>query len=97
MTTKELIEAINSAKLLAPNYLEDEFPDVEFEKVAELNYDEHRWYVVATVVFKVGDDFIGVNGPISLKSEQMGFDDVGLECIAFEMEAVPSVTYREKR
>ena len=67
------------------------------EEVATVDRDEHRWYVIGTVVYKLGDAFFGVCGPISLKSESMGFDDVEVGCTAFEMEAIPSVSYRRKK
>jgi len=54
------------------------------------------WFVVGTIVFKIGEDYIGVRGPVSLKSESMGYDYVGHECEAFEIERVPSVTFKRK-
>lgn len=96
MTTKELIDAINEAKLDSPHYIEDEFGDEEWKEVAEIDRDEHRWYVISTRVFEVDGAYIGVCGPTGLKSEMMGWSDIGMECVAFEMEAIPSVTYRRK-
>lgn len=93
---KELVKAINAAKVCSPCFLEDEIEMGGATEVATIELDEHRWYVIGTVVFRVGDEFFGVRGPTSLKSEAMGFADVEWECEAFEMEQVPSVTYKRK-
>ena len=95
-TAKELVDQINAAGILAPHEVEDMDGTDGVTEVTTLNRDEHRWYVLGTVVFKTGDEFFGVRGPVSLKSESMGWDDVGAKCEAFEMEQVPSVTYKRK-
>ena len=95
-TAKEFVDKINSAGLLAANRPEKLVEMDGATEVATLDLEEHRWYVLGTVVFRVGDEFFGVRGPVSLKSESMGWDDVGQECEAFEMEQVPSVTYTRK-
>ena len=95
-TVKDIVNEINEAGLYATCCVEDEIDIGGAEEVAVMDYDEHRWYVIGTVVYKLGDSFFGVCGPISLKSESMGFGDAGIECTAFEMEAVPSVTYKIK-
>jgi len=95
-TVKEIIDQINAANICSPHYAEDEVDMDGAVEVAKIDLEEHRWYVIGTVVFKLGDEFFGVCGPISLKSESTGYDDVGFKCEAFEMEAVPSVTYKCK-
>jgi len=95
-TARELADEINAAAVCSPHYIEDEIEFGDATEVATVNRDEHRWYVLGTVVYKVGDEFLGVRGPVSLKSESMGYDDVGGTCEAFEMEAAPSVTYNRK-
>ena len=44
-----------------------------------------------------GEAFIGINGPVSLKSEMMTYDAVEMPCGAFLMEEVQSVTYQVKQ
>ena len=95
-TAKELVDQINAAKINTPHDVSDVIEMDGVSKVATLDLDEHRWYIVGTMVFKVGDEFFGVCGPVSLLSESMGFDDIGWECVAFEMEEVQSVTYKQK-
>jgi len=95
-SVEELIAEINAARILAACDVNDEIEMPDASVVAAVDYDERRWYILATVVYEVGDRFLGVRGPVSLKSENMGFDDVGVECEAFEMVEVPTVTYKRK-
>ena len=94
--SEELIKQINEAKIVSVHHLEDDFPHVEWKSIATLGHDEHRWYVIATEVYKVGGTFIGVSGLVSLKSESMSWSDADVMCEAFEMEEVQSVTYKKK-
>ena len=95
-TIQEIVDEINEAEIWSPVMLEDEIDMDGVTEVVKLSYDEHRWYTVATVVFQVGSEFFGVRGPVSLKSERMGFEDVSFRCTAFLMDAVPSVTYKRR-
>ena len=95
-TAKEFVDQINAGNFNSPHCIDDEIDMAGVTEIDRIDLDEHRWYVIGTVVFQVGDEFFGVWGPVSLKSESMGFDDIGVECQAFEMEAVPAVTYRQK-
>lgn len=95
-TAKELVDQINSANIYAPPMIEDAIDMDGVTEVATIDLDEHRWYVIGTVVFKIGEEFFGVRGPTLLKSESMIWSDTEIECEAFEMEQIPSVTYRIK-
>jgi hypothetical protein len=96
-SAKKLVDLINAAGICATHRVED-VPDMDSAvEVDTIDLDEHRWYVIGTVVFKIGDEFLGVRGPVSLKSEEMSWDDIGGTCQAFEMEPVPSVTYKKKQ
>jgi hypothetical protein len=96
MELEQLIEEINKGDIPSPYHLEDRVDMSGAKELTTIDTDEHRWYIVGTVVYQLGEKFFGVCGPISLKSESMGWDDVGFSCEAFEMEAVPSVTYKKK-
>lgn len=106
LTAKELVEMINAEKIIVHWAIED-IPGINMKditKITTIDTDEHRWYVVGTVVYQVGDEFFGVQGPVRLKSESMEWCDVGfpceafeMECVPFEMECVPSVTYIRKQ
>jgi len=97
MTVKEIVDQINAAKLCTRPTLEDTNIDMtDCVHVDTVDRDEHRWYVNATNVYKMGDEFFGIHGAIQLLSEDMGFNDCAVVCEAFEMESVPSKTYRRK-
>jgi hypothetical protein len=96
-TAKEIVALINMAKINTPHAIDDVGITDDITKVATIDTDEHRWYISATVVFRVGDEYFGVFGPITLKSESMGYADTGIVCEAFEMEAIPSIYYRVKK
>ncbi len=96
MKITERINKINKLDFPSPRYLEDEMDISDMEQVSTVDMDEHRWYTIATVVYEFDGGFIGVRGPVSLKSEQMGYDDIGSSCCAFEMYPVSTVTYKKK-
>lgn len=95
-TAAELVKEINEAQLLSYHAIKDEIDLDGAAVVTTIEDDEHRWYVLGTVVYKLRDEFFGIYGPVSLKSESMSMVDVGWECTAFEMVEVPSVTYVPK-
>lgn len=95
-TAKEMVDHINAAKLIAPWYMEYAIDIAGVSRVATIDYDEHRLYFLGTLVYKIGAEFFGVRGAVSLKSDAMKFSDVGAGCEAFEMEQAPSVTYKRK-
>ena len=95
-TAKEWVDQINAAGILSPHDVEDMDGAKEVAEITTLDREEHRWYVLGTVVFRVVDEFFGVRGPVGLKSESMTLADVEYDCVAFEMVEVPSVTYKRK-
>jgi hypothetical protein len=90
---KKLIDRINAEYIYSIYQIEDEIDMDGVVEVATIDRDEHRWYTLGTKVFSVEGEFFGVRGPISLKSESMGWDDIGVRCEAFTMHQTPSVTY----
>jgi hypothetical protein len=95
MTAQELVDVLNAKKFYDVWDVEEELDGAGAKEVAQVDLDEHRWYVLGTTVFQIGDEFIGIRGPLSLKSETMSYSDIGVACKAFMMEQIPSVTYRE--
>ena len=95
-TVEELIHEINEEELCSPHYVEENIDLDGAVEVDTVDLDEHRWYVLGTVVYKMGDRFLGIRGPVSRKSEETEFSDIGIVCEAFEMVAIPSVTYKRK-
>jgi hypothetical protein len=51
-TLQEVIDLVNSSSLSSP-YLSDTLIDLtDIQEIAIVNRDEHRWYVLGTVVYK---------------------------------------------
>ena len=103
MTRQEfeaIIAEINNTECFSLYDVEDEcelFNAAKPKKVADnLDLDTHRWYTCCTQVYKIGEWFLGLNGASDLKSEEMSWKDAYVRTAAFEMEAVPSVTYKPK-
>lgn len=96
MTAREIADKVRS--LPASDIFDEVEKILHAREIDTIDHEEHRWYVEATKVYKVGDEYLGVNGPVRLKSESMMWSDLDdVECDAFEMEAVPSITYKKKR
>ena len=96
-TVKEIVDEINAKKLNTPYMVEDEIDADGIVEVATLDLAEYRGYTIGTIVFRIGKDFFGVRGAVALKSEESSWGDLGIECFAFEMIEVPSVTYKRKQ
>jgi len=96
-----IIKEINEAKCLSVHEVEDVcqlFCAAKPECVAKaLNVDKHRWYEISTNVYKIDEWFLGVRGASDLFSEEMGWDDADVKSTAFEMERIPSYTYKQKK
>lgn len=72
--------------------------DKNLECVAsKLDFDEHRWYIITTNVYKCEDGFIGIRGVSSLKSEMMGYSDCCIDVDIFECIEKQTVTYIKKK
>jgi len=95
-TARELVAELNASKVYCAGAVGGELDMDSVAEVETIDRDEHRWYTLGTVVYRVGDEFFGVRGLVSLRSDSAQWEDIGLTCIAFEMEQVPSVTYRKK-
>ena len=95
MKVKDVIDRVSSTKLWSLWQFEEEFNDLECV-ASYLDVKQHRWYEIATNVYKCEDGYVGVNGVAELKSESMDWSDCYCECTAMEYEAIPSITYKPK-
>lgn len=100
MKVKEAIELINNREDLY--YVNDAgkllLKDKTVEEVAtHIESDAHRWFEIATNVYKCEDGFVGVRGVARLFSEQMLVSDTDVPCQASEYEEIQTISYREKR
>lgn len=95
MKVKEFIQKVNEGNFNALFYIDQ--IEGDYELVEEhINLDEHRWYSTATDIYKLEDGFVGVRGLFQMFSELSIPSDFNIICEAFEMKAVPSVTYIRK-
>jgi len=96
LTVEEVITKILNAELDTPHEVNDIEGLEGLACIGTVDPDEHRWYTIGTVVYPIGDRFIGVRGPVHLNSESSSWDDLSIKCRVFEMVQVPSVTYKRK-
>ena len=90
MKIKEAIELINNSD----NYYslldaEDLLIGCKFRK--RQDYCIHKWYMMATDIYKVDDGYIGIKGVVGIKSEI-----INERCRAKEYEAIQTITYIPK-
>ena len=95
MDVKEAIELINNSDDCYSLWdAEDLLKGCKF--VSRQDIDSHRWYIMATDVYKVDNGYIGVRGVSELKSEMMDYSDTDEHCVAEEYTAVQTITYIPK-
>ena len=98
MKVKEAIDIVDNTDLYSV-FMADDI--IKGEVVAShQDDDEHRWYIIATRVYKLEDGYVGVRGPYSSKSEMQFWEDIAADCggvHAFEVEPVPSTYYKKKQ
>lgn len=98
MKVQELIDKINSATNCCSLWQAEEYVEEGVKLVASnLNIDEHRWFTVATDVYKLEDGYVGITGPSQLRSEGMVWSDCNYMCIAEEYEEFTTIAYRPKK
>ena len=95
MKVKEAIELINNSNNCYSLYNAESLL-IECKLINRQDYNSHRWYTMATDIYKVEDGYIGVKGVLGLKSEMMDFSDCDEHCVAEEYKAVPTITYVPK-
>ena len=103
MTTIEKVmgQINNSSVLHSPDSDEIKYqkgidwPDDAVE-IATVDYLWHGRFIIAITVYQIGDRFLGVQGPIEVLSESMDLSDYGGAVTSFEMERVPSFTYKRR-
>jgi len=98
---KELIDELNEYCEDNLIYDVDDIDDDRLTYVDSVGTDEHRWYILEELVYKVllGDDcyYIGCWAVKSLKSESMSVSDCGRVINFHEMEKYETVSYRRKK
>jgi len=108
MNNKELVEYLNSLEITQKHldWTEDipkeiwakHFFDGVFQTIkCGLEIIKHRWYETSIEVISINDGLIGVESVTDLFSEQSSVEDMFFTLNFFEMEEVPSVSYKIKK
>lgn len=96
MKVQELIKLINENELYSLSDAEDLIYDAAEIVEHAIELDQHRWYSVATDVYKCDDGYVGVCGVFQSFSESQTHEDIDFLCEAEEYEEVLTVTYKPK-
>lgn len=95
-TVEEVMNFVAENTFLSVWDAEDEISalDKDLKIVARgLDEDKHRWYSLATTVYKCSDGYVGVKGGYQSYSEGQDWSDINVDCEAFPMKEVTTVTY----
>ena len=100
-----LLEELNKLKIMQDSIdWEECIPDDIWESeikgrvspvASGLEVDTRRWYETSITVFKTRGRLMGVKHITNMFSEMGSCEDMGFTLRFFEMEEVPSVTYKE--
>ena len=107
MKVVDFIKQLQSRKIQCNEFVtgfEEDITQEEFdiwcsfepELVAEgLDIEKHRWYHLETVVYKLGDNYLGVRGVGELQSDG-DVSDCGVYYEFFEMEKIMIESFKKK-
>lgn len=99
---EQLVAEVNTLKITEsegfpydlPKDIREKYPELDKDPVETgLDRDEHRWYVLSTNVYAVGEEYVGVTVVESLKSESMDVDSCCNVIEMFLMREVKVVSY----
>lgn len=101
---KEIIEQLNNLQITQNSIdfeedLSDEIYNKYFNnKIANLlDVDKHRWYETSISVFKIDEGLFGARIVTDIFGEETSIEDISWEIKFWEMEEIPSVTYKIKK
>lgn len=106
MTTIELIKHLNELKIVSTTEWEENIPDDIWDKYfngtyhvveSNLNIDKHRWYETSIEVIRMDDDtLMGIESITDQYNEMSEYEDHYYTLKFYEMEEIPSFTYKIK-
>ena len=103
-TNKELVEYLNSLKILQKSIWDEDIPEKIWEEyfedkyqtvASDLDIDKHRWYELSTEVIEINDSFIGIRSVTQCYSEQSSIEDMFHHLEFFEMMQVLKPSYEK--
>lgn len=96
---KEIKDFINNNKNsegCLENFIDEhyeEFKDINFKYVETLDNEEHRWYIISTIVYEVLKNnislgYIAISEVTTLKSESTSYSDLFIDVEAYEVKKI---------
>jgi len=96
MKVQELIDLINNTELYSLWDAGDLINGRATREDSGQDLSEHRWFSIATDIYKCEDGFVGVRGAYQSFSESQTWSDIDVLCTATEYKAVPTIKYVPK-
>jgi hypothetical protein len=104
MTTTELINQINNAKITQDTCWDEcTLPEEIMQELKkytvlaeELYIEKHRWYETSIIVYALNDEFIGIEYVTDIYSECTEYEDIEHKIYAIPMLASTVTTYTKK-
>lgn len=98
---KDFINANQNCEGCLDNFIDEHyenFKDIKFEFVETLSIDEHRWFIISTIVYKVLKEnnvlgYLAITEVTTLKSESMDYSDCFVDVEAFEVKKIMKETF----
>lgn len=71
----------------------EDFKDIDFKYRETLDTEEHRWYIVSTIVYEVYKNnmmlgHLAINEVTTLKSESSSYEDLCIDIEAYEVKKI---------
>ncbi len=63
---------------------------------SDIDRDEHRWYVISTIVVEILDGLLGIRAVTDLLSETMDYESCYHTLEFFEMKEINVISYKKK-
>lgn len=95
MTIEEYINEINTSEYYCIWDIENDFKLDYYKRWIEPNlYSDH---IIDTFIYKIGNRYFGIRGLVYKNDYCADWDDFNIKCTAFEVEEVPTTTFRIKQ
>ena len=93
---KDFINENGNSEGCLENFIDEhyeEFKNIDFRYLETLETDEHRWYILSTIVYEVFKDnmalgYLAINEVTTLKSESTSYSDLFIDVTAYEVKKI---------
>ena len=71
----------------------EDFKDIDFKYRETLDIEEHRWYIMSTIVYEVFKNnttlgYLAISEVTTLKSESSSYEDLYIDIEAYEVKKI---------